>query len=320
MKVLVVTNMYPTASEPWFGSFVRDQVEDLRALGLDLELLSFDGRHRASEYGRAARRVRQMTRTGRFDLLHAHYGVTGAVALSQRSVPVVTTFHGSDTGHIRWQRIVSAVVARRSVPIFVHRAGAQLLWCRSGHVIPAGVDTEAFVPADRSAIRGRLGWNEECRYILFPSSRHNQVKRPDLFAATVEALRGAGQRVEPVYLENLSRAQAAEVIAAVDLTLVTSDWEGSPVAVRESLACETPVVSVPVGDVVDTLAGLPGCEIAAREPAALAAAVTRALASPRSNALRERALVTSRVRTAERVAAVYREVLVSGASRSTRRS
>jgi glycosyltransferase involved in cell wall biosynthesis len=309
MKVLVVTNMYPTTAEPWFGSFVRDQVDDLRALGLDLELLTFEGRRHATEYGRAARRVRQLTRNGRFDLLHAHYGLTGAVALSQRSVPVVTTFHGSDTGHIRWQRIVSAAVARRSVPIFVHRAGAQLLWCRSGYVIPAGVDTEAFVPADRSAIRNRLGWNEESRYILFPGSRHNRVKRPDLFAATVDRLLASGQRVEPVYLENLSRAQAAEVIAAVDLTLMTSDWEGSPVTVRESLACETPVVSVPVGDVAETLAGLPGCEVAAREPASLAAAVTRALASPRSHALRERALATSRARTAERVAAVYREVL-----------
>jgi len=311
MKVLVVTNMYPTAAEPWFGSFVRDQVEDLRALGLDLELLSFEGRQHATEYVRAAGRVRQLTRTGRFDLVHAHYGLTGAVALSQRSVPVVTTFHGSDTGHIRWQRIVSAVVAHRSVPIFVHRAGVQLLWCRSGHVIPAGVDTEAFVPADRAVLRDRLGWNEDSRYILFPSSRHNQVKRPDLFASTVDVLRATGQRIEPVYLENLSRAQAAEVIAAVDLTLVTSDSEGSPVTVRESLACETPVVSVPVGDVIETLAGLPGCEIAAREPASLAAAVTRALASPRSHALRERALATSRSLTAERVAAVYRQVLAS---------
>jgi glycosyltransferase involved in cell wall biosynthesis len=303
--------MYPTPAEPWFGSFVRDQVEDLRKLGLAVELLAFDGRQRASEYARAVRRVRQLTRTGRFDLLHAHYGLTGAVALSQRSVPVVTTFHGSDTGHIRWQRIVSAVVARRSVPIFVHRAGAQLLWCRSGHVIPAGIDTDAFVPADRSAVRDRLRWSEESHYILFPGSRRNQVKRPDLFAATMDALHAAGQRVEPVYLENLSRAQVAEVIAAVDVTLVTSDWEGSPVTVRESLACETPVVSVPVGDVPETLAGLPGCEIAAREPAALAAAVTRALASPRSHSLRERALATSRARTAERVAAVYRGVLAS---------
>lgn len=301
--------MYPTPAEPWFGSFVRDQVEDLRRLGLDVEVFAFDGRQHAREYARAARRVRQLVRTGSFELLHAHYGLTGAVALSQRSVPVVTTFHGSDTGHIRWQRIVSALVARHSVPIFVHRAGAQLLWCRGGYVIPAGVDTDTFVPGDRSAIRDRLGWSEESRYILFPGSRHNQVKRPDLFAETVEILRGTGQRVEPVYLQNLSRAQAAEVIAAVDLTLVTSDWEGSPVTVRESLACETPVVSVPVGDVVETLAGLPGCEIAPREPASLAAAVTRALASPRSHALRERALATSRTRTAARVAAVYREVL-----------
>jgi glycosyltransferase involved in cell wall biosynthesis len=224
-------------------------------------------------------------------------------------VPVVTTFHGSDTGHIPWQRIVSAMVARRAVPIFVHRAGARLLWCRSGYVIPVGVDTDAFVPADRATVRHRIGWSEDRRYLLFPSSRHNRVKRPDLFAATVDALRAAGQRVEPVYLENLSRAQAAQVIAAADVTLLTSDWEGSPLAVRESLAGETPVVSVPVGDVVETLASLPGCEIATREPAALAAAVRRAFATPRSSALRERALVTSRARTAERVAAVYRDVL-----------
>jgi glycosyltransferase involved in cell wall biosynthesis len=79
--------------------------------------------------------------------------------------------------------------------------------------------------------------------------------------------------------------------------------------VRESLACQTPVVSVPVGDLEETLQGLPGCEIAPRDAAALAAAVRRAIAADRSAELRERALVTSRGRTAERVAAVYEDVL-----------
>jgi glycosyltransferase involved in cell wall biosynthesis len=309
MNVLVVTNMYPTPAEPWFGSFVRDQVEDLRTLGLEVEVLSFDGRQRAREYGRAARRTRQLARNGRFDVVHAHYGLSGAVALAQRSAPVVTTFHGSDTGGVPWQRIVSAAVARRAEPIFVNRAGARLLWCRAGHVIPAGVDTDLFVPADRSAVRRDLGWSEDGRYILFPGSRQNRVKRPDLFAAVVEALRAEGEPVEPVYLENLSRSRAAATIAAADVTLVTSDWEGSPVTVRESLACTTPVVSVPVGDVEETLHGLPGCEIAPREPAALGAAVRRALAAAPSSELRERALATSRPRTAERVAAVYGEVV-----------
>ena len=309
MNVLVVTNMYPTAAEPWFGSFVRDQVEDLRTLGLDVEVLSFDGRHHAYEYGRAARRARKLVRTGRFDVVHAHYGLSGAVALAQRSLPVVTTFHGSDTGGVPWQRIVSAAVARRAEPIFVNRAGARLLWCRTGHVIPAGVDTDLFAPADRTTVRRDLGWSEDVRYILFPSSRENRVKRPDVFAAVIEVLRASDERVEPVYLQNLSRSQAAATIAAADVTLMTSDWEGSPVTVRESLACTTPVVSVPVGDVEETLEGLPGCEVAPRDPATLAAAVRRALAAPRSSELRERALVTSRPRTAERVAAVYDEVV-----------
>jgi glycosyltransferase involved in cell wall biosynthesis len=308
VNVLVVTNMYPTAAEPWFGSFVRDQVEDLRTLGLEVEVLTFDGRQHAREYGRAARRTRQLARTGRFDVVHAHYGLSGAVALAQRSSPVVTTFHGSDTG-VPWQRVVSAAVARRAVPIFVNRAGARLLWCRGGYVIPAGVDTNLFTPADRVAVRRDLGWGEDRRYILFPGSRRNRVKRPDLFAAVVEALRATDDPVEPVYLENLSRSQAAATIAAADVTLMTSDWEGSPVTVRESLACETPVVSVPVGDVEETLDGLPGCEIAPREPVALAAAVRRALAAARSSELRERALASSRPRTAERVAGVYEEVL-----------
>jgi teichuronic acid biosynthesis glycosyltransferase TuaC len=309
VNLLVVTNMYPTAAEPWFGSFVRDQVEDLQALGLDVEVLAFDGRQRRSEYARAARRVRRLAGTGRFDIVHAHYGLSGAVALAQRSVPVVTTFHGSDTGGVAWQRMVSAAVVRGVVPIFVNRAGQRLLWCRTGKVIPAGVDTDLFVPAERGTLRSELGWNEAGRYVLFPGSRRNTVKRPDLFAAVVEALRAAGERVEPVYLENLSRSQAAATVAAADVTLVTSDWEGSPVTVRESLACETPVVSVPVGDVEETLEGLPGCEIVPREIPALSAAVRRALAAARSSALRDRALLTSRERTAKRVAGVYEEVL-----------
>jgi glycosyltransferase involved in cell wall biosynthesis len=309
VNVLVVTNMYPTPAEPWFGSFVRDQVEDLRARGLTVEVLSFDGRRHAYEYGRAARRARQLARTARFDLVHAHYGLSGAVALAQRSSPVVTTFHGSDTGGVPWQRFVSAAVARKAEPIFVNRAGARLLWCREGHVIPAAVDTDLFVPADRAAVRRELGWREDRRYVLFPSGRRNRVKRPDLFAAVIDRLHAADEPVEPVYLENLSRSQAAATVAAADVTLMTSDWEGSPVTVRESLSCTTPVVSVSVGDVEETLDGLPGCEIAPRDSAGLAAAVRRALAAPRSSELRERALATSRPRTAERVAAVYDEVV-----------
>ena len=96
---------------------------------------------------------------------------------------------------------------------------------------------------------------------------------------------------------------------AADVTLLTSKNEGSPVAVRESLAATTLVVSVPVGDMSSLLAGLPGCGIQPRDPRRLAEGVLEALSVGKRPQLRERAAATSRERTAERILAVY-EVVV----------
>ncbi len=43
MRVLVVTNMYPTEADPAFGTFVRDEVEALRRLGLQVDVLFING-------------------------------------------------------------------------------------------------------------------------------------------------------------------------------------------------------------------------------------------------------------------------------------
>jgi glycosyltransferase involved in cell wall biosynthesis len=300
--------MYPTAEEPWFGCFVREQVEDLISLGVDLRLLHFDGRGDPLNYFRAARRVRRIVSTEHYDLVHAHYGLTGAVAAFQNRVPTVTTFHGSDySGEIRWQKYVSWIVARRSFPIVVSEEGRRLLMQPSAPVIPAGVDTELFAPIDRHEARRRLGWVEGGRYVLLPGSR-SAPKQPLLFDAALAEARKTVPDLRGVEFSGFSREQAALVFNAVDVTLMTSRREGSPVAVRESLACMTPVVSVPVGDVPKVLAGLPGCGIFPRKPQALGKGVVDALGADRSPALRRRAERYSRRRTAERLAAVYRSV------------
>ena len=87
MRVLVVTNMWPTPDEPSFGCFVEEQVEDVRGLGLEVEVIAFDGRRDRRNYVRAARAVRAAVRRRPVSVVHAHYGLTGAVAATQRSVP-----------------------------------------------------------------------------------------------------------------------------------------------------------------------------------------------------------------------------------------
>lgn len=309
LKVLLVTNIYPTAEEPWYGCFVRDQAEDLQALGIDVHVLSFDGRRDRLNYLRAAREIRRRIARDHFDLIHAHYGLTGAAAL-QRRVPLVTTFHGSDcNGAIPWQRYVSWVVARRSLPVFVSKEGRRMLGCPSAPVIPAGVDTDLFGPLDRRVAKRRLGWQEDAHHIVLPGNRCLPTKRADLFDTTLAEARKEVPDLRGVALEGFSRAQVALVLNAADAVLMTSDREGSPVTVRESLACMTPVVSVDVGDVPGVLTGLPGCGIFPRDPGALARGVLDALQAERHPDLRRRAENSSRRLVAERIAAVYSSIV-----------
>jgi teichuronic acid biosynthesis glycosyltransferase TuaC len=308
MRALCFTNMYPTEADPWAGSFVRDLVDDLRSLCIEVEVLAFNGRERKRAYAEASLLLRRALRGGHFDVVHAHYGLTGAVALAQRRVPTVVTFHGSDT-YITWQASISWFVARLATPIFVSRDGARRLGFVNAAVIPAGVDMDLFQPRPAAEARRRLGWPGNGRFVLLPGARDNPGKCAGLFDAVVDELRRRVPDLMAVSLEGFSREQVVDVMNGVDVTLMTSRSEGSPVSIKESLACMTPVVSVPVGDVPELLAGLPGCVVAPRDPIALADGVVAALDCGGDPALRRRADAVSRRRVAERTIALYESVV-----------
>jgi glycosyltransferase involved in cell wall biosynthesis len=289
LKVLAVTNMYPTEAEPWFGCFVKDQMDGVRAAGVDVDVISFDGRRDKREYFRAALEVRRRVEDGKFDVVHAHYGLTGGVAAVQRMTPVVTTIWGTDAGYVWWQGRVSWVVARLTTPIFVSRHNAARLGLPHAPVIPSGIDTTFFSPGDRSEARRELGLND-VPHVLFPGNPDVRRKRFDLFKEACAIVGRSRQDLRTIALRGYSRDETRTLMNAADVVLMTSDWEGSPLAIKEALACGTPVVSVPVGDVAEVVDGLPACEIVDRDPQALAHAVSHTFArTVDRNSLRRRA-------------------------------
>ena len=58
---------------------------------------------------------------------------------------------------------------------------------------------------------------------------------------------------------------------------MTSHREGSPVVIKEAMACGTPIVSVDVGDVKDVLSGTEGCYISTYDANDVAVIVRQAL-------------------------------------------
>lgn len=306
MRALVVTNMWPSARAPALGSFVRDQVQALRAIdGLEIEVFSFPPR----SYLRAARQVRRRFGNDRFDVVHAHFGLTAWPSLAVRGgARHAVTLHGTDLRHPRTRVLTRAVLGRMDLVAAVSEDLARLVpgagTRRSVAVLPCGVATDRFRPIPRAEARRRLGLDPDGRYALFPADPARPVKRHDLAvdavggAATLLALGAVPPDDVPLYVN------------AANAVLVPSDAEGFGLAVLEALACDVPVLATPVGVHPQALDGVAGTLCAPYSRAAWRAALARHLAGPDPRIEgRERAERYSARRMAERVAAAWSDLL-----------
>ena len=183
--MLVVTNMAPDASYPGRGGFVRDQVAALAALGVEVDLLEHPPG--ARRYPEITRSIRRRLAGGRYDLVHAHYGIAGWCARLAGASPLVVTFHGTDVRHpitgALSRRLVrgidlSAPVSTALLAPEAGRPGLPLIPARTA-ILPCGADLERFRPGSRAAARQRLGLAADGRYLLFPASPEREVKRHD---------------------------------------------------------------------------------------------------------------------------------------------
>lgn len=271
MRVLAVTNMYPSASRPSFGAFVKSQVDSLARMGHAVEVLFIDGSASTANYLTGFAAVGRTVRRFAPDVIHAHYGLTGFVAAyPRRPVPLVLSLCGDDvlgtpdgrggrTARSRLGLRLSRLACARASGIIVKSGEMQQVVASWGFpaasVVPNGVDVEFFAPptaAGRIAARQRLGLDPDRLQVLFPHTPYERRKRVDL-AEQVVARYGHAAELQVVY--HRAREVLRDYYHAADIMVLTSEWEGSPNVVKEAMACDLPTVSFDVGDVAWLTAG-----------------------------------------------------------------
>ena len=225
-------------------------------------------------------------------------------ALRKRLKLVFTS--ASQRRHTRYTRWL---IARMDAVVSTSRRTASYLRCPS-RVILHGIDAAAFhPPADRSALRRRLGLPEAFTIGCF--GRIRQQKGTDVFVDTmlevlphhpgVQALvmgrataghqpfaQSLRNRVARAGLESRIRFLSEATVdamprwyQALDLFVAPQRWEGFGVTPLEAMACGVPVVATTVGAFDELVAdGATGRLVPPGDVRRMRAAVDEALASP----------------------------------------
>lgn len=305
MKVLIVAN-HNTGR---FSPFVVEQVESLRKAGVEIDYFGIVGKG-AWGYLRNLPALQRKIKEWKPDIVHAHYGLSGLLATLQNRVPVVVTYHGSDIhGGGLILKLSQICMKRAAYNIFVSEKLRQRAnyTKKNLQVLPCGVNIEEFVPMGKDEARIKLGWGMKKNYVLFAGAFDNVVKNAPLAKEATDMLNGA----ELMELKGYTRRQVCLAMNACDCLLMTSHNEGSPQVIKEAMACNTPVVSVRVGDVEDVVKGTIGCHIADYDAVDIANKLIAAFAFGSRTAGRQRIieLGLSNELVAKRVKRVYEEVL-----------
>ena len=95
--VLVITNMWPDEEKPYYGIFVKRQVDSLRDAGVQCEVLYVRGYRSSVAYAKAALVMLWRNVHGpRYRLVHSHGGETAISARCYLRAPVVASYCGGD--------------------------------------------------------------------------------------------------------------------------------------------------------------------------------------------------------------------------------
>jgi len=310
MRVLVVTNMYPSGASPALGTFVRDQVDSLRAKGVRVDVLFVNGPERTLNYLTGILRyVWRMLRHGReYDLVHAHYVFSGLIARLQWSLPVILTHHGIEVVW-GWQGPLSRWVSRWVDRVVVtSRAVADSLGQTGATIIPCGIDLDLFRPMPQGEARSRLGLDPGGRYVVY-AGRTGPEKRLEIIEEAVARLQVNDPGIRLLLLTKKAHRVVPLYLNAADVLVLASDFEGSPMVVKEAMACNLPVVSTDVGDVADVIGETEGCYLCRQTPEDVADKLALALSFGRRTEGRAAVKQLSLPAIADRIIEVYREVL-----------
>lgn len=256
MTVLFVARASPNTLDR-INSTYKAQAESLEKIGVNIDFFLID-KGNLSAYIYSVKKLKNALRNKNYDLVHAHYGLSAFIAILQNRVKVIATFHGSDIHNpiVRLFSFITTIYTEKNIFVSKNLMN-KLLIRRKSIIIPCGVDISKFYPIDKNTARTELGLLTGEKYVLFAGLFEDPIKN---YSVAKKLMIGFENTVL-LEVKNLDSTLVNKYLNAVDLLLMTSKMEGSPQIIKEAMACNCPIVSTNVGDVISIINGAQNCYV-----------------------------------------------------------
>ena len=286
MRVLWTTNEDPLKENSLV--FLHSSMKGLKIHGIDAHLECIGSLKTPRGFWRAVRHIQSMSNS--FDIVHSQYGSACGLATSlSTNQHKIITLRGSDwsdsyssclktKSHEFTSKILTLISLRRYSKVITvsNRMAASIRRLRIAPpvtVLPSAINLNQFKLIDRQVARNAIGEGSDQRpWILFTSlSIDNPIKRYQL---ACEAFNIANQRcgghLRLKVLSDIPHEMVPLHVAACDVILCTSHYEGWPNSVKEAIACGVPFVATDVSDLQEISINAPPCKVCRATPIDLA--------------------------------------------------
>lgn len=322
MRVLFVVKGKSKGGE--ITPFILAQLKSIQEQGIDATCFPISGRG-MNAYIKGSKQLRAYLKKNKFDLIHAHYSLSGwAAVLTTQKIPVVLSLMGTDAygEYIGKNKIifksrfitiltylvqpfVNAIISKSlNIEKYVFRK-------KISHIIPNGISLD-FVKLYSLSVRKELGLKSENMYVLFLGDVNYKRKNFELAKNALQLLEN--KKIELIAPYPISHEMVVKYLNAVDVLIITAFMEGSSNIIKEAMACNCPIVTTDVGDARWVIGNTQGCFFTSFDPADVAAKIKSALQFSK-----EKGRTTGRQRilelgldsstVAKRIIEVYKKIL-----------
>jgi teichuronic acid biosynthesis glycosyltransferase TuaC len=254
---------------------VKNQYESLVNIGIQVDIYTIRGKG-VLGYLKNIRPLRNKLKKENYDLIHAHYSLSGIIASLAEAKPLIVSLMGSDA-HIKgWLKKITLKFQKKwDVTILKSKDMQERLQLESFNILPNGVDTKRFCPIPKNEARNQLNLDLEDKLLVFIANPNREEKNFKLAQDAMNLVKTKNVKLIPVY--NTPNEKIPLYLNAADMLVLSSKYEGSVNVVKEAMACNTPIVSTNVGDVQKNISGLQSCLISDNNPVDFAAKIDEVL-------------------------------------------